>query len=77
MTTMSYEAVPAVEGDAEATPGNTLVMKFGGTSVEGPERIKAVARRLQKVIAPRILHHFFWNLPGELIEKIRNVARSF
>ena len=33
MTTVGYEAVPAVEGDAVASPGNTLVMKFGGTSV--------------------------------------------
>ena len=46
MTTVGYEAVPAVEGDAVASPGNTLVMKFGGTSVGDTEKIKGVARRL-------------------------------
>src|SRR5438445_13072759 len=46
MTTISYEAVPAVEGDAAAAPGNTLVMKFGGTSVGDTGKIKDVARRL-------------------------------
>jgi aspartate kinase len=46
MTTISYEAVPAVEGDAAAAPGNTLVMKFGGTSVGDTQKIKDVARRL-------------------------------
>src|SRR5437016_9414270 len=46
MTTTSYEAVPAVEGDAAAAPGNTLVMKFGGTSVGDTQKIKEVARRL-------------------------------
>jgi len=46
MTTVGYEAVPAVEGDAAASPGNTLVMKFGGTSVGDTEKIKGVARRL-------------------------------
>jgi aspartate kinase len=46
LTTVGYEAVPAVEGDAAASPGNTLVMKFGGTSVGDTEKIKGVARRL-------------------------------
>ena len=46
MTTVGYEAVPAVEGDAGAAPGNTLVMKFGGTSVGDTQKIKDVARRL-------------------------------
>jgi aspartate kinase len=46
VTTVGYEAVPAVEGDAAASPGNTLVMKFGGTSVGDTQRIKEVARRL-------------------------------
>jgi aspartate kinase len=46
MTTISYEAVPAVEGDAAAAPGNTLVMKFGGTSVGDTQKIRDVARRL-------------------------------
>jgi aspartate kinase len=46
MTTVGYEAVPAVEGDAAAAPGNTLVMKFGGTSVGDTQKIKDVAHRL-------------------------------
>ena len=44
MTTTQFEALPAVEG-AEPRLG-TLVMKFGGTSVADPAKIKDVARRL-------------------------------
>jgi aspartate kinase len=40
-----YEAVPGVAAD-EAPRVGTVVMKFGGTSVAGPERLKGVARRL-------------------------------
>jgi aspartate kinase len=46
MTTMDYESVPALAGEEAAPRAGTVVMKFGGTSVEGPERLKAVARRL-------------------------------
>jgi aspartate kinase len=47
MATTPYEAVPEVEGDAQAAPaGSTLVMKFGGTSVGDTQKIKDVARRL-------------------------------
>ena len=46
MTTAEYEAVPAVEPDDARAGVGTVVMKFGGTSVAGPERIKQVARRL-------------------------------
>jgi aspartate kinase len=42
--TTEFEALPAVEG-AEARTG-TLVMKFGGTSVADPQKIKDVARRI-------------------------------
>ncbi|MGB2953686.1 MAG: aspartate kinase [Gaiellaceae bacterium] len=44
MATTDYEAVPAVEG-AEPRIG-TVVMKFGGTSVADPAKIKEVAGRL-------------------------------
>ena len=44
MTTIEYEAVPAVHG-AQPKRG-TVVMKFGGTSLADPEMIKNVARRL-------------------------------
>ncbi len=44
MTTTEFEALPALEG-VEPRLG-TLVMKFGGTSVADPAKIKDVARRL-------------------------------
>jgi aspartate kinase len=46
MATTDYEAVPAVAGDAETSSQSTLVMKFGGTSVADPERLRAVAKRI-------------------------------
>ena len=52
MTTISYEAVPAVEGDAAAAPGNTLVMKFGGTSVGDTQKIRDVAQKPPFVPSP-------------------------
>src|SRR5436305_10490877 len=46
MASADYAAGPAVEGD-DATPRlGTVVMKFGGTSVADPEKLKSVARRL-------------------------------
>jgi aspartate kinase len=46
MAATEYESVPALAGE-EATPrAGTVVMKFGGTSVGDPERLKTVARRL-------------------------------
>jgi aspartate kinase len=44
MATTDYESLPAVER-AEPRTG-TLVMKFGGTSVADPQKIKDVARRI-------------------------------
>jgi len=46
MATTEYEAVPAVDADAEAPHLGTVVMKFGGTSVADPEKLKKVAARL-------------------------------
>src|SRR5712691_6832508 len=46
VTTTDYEAVPAVERDAEAAHLDTVVMKFGGSSVADAEKLKSVARRL-------------------------------
>jgi aspartate kinase len=46
MATTEYEAVPAVERDATRRDLGTVVLKFGGTSVGDPEKIKDVARRL-------------------------------
>jgi aspartate kinase len=45
MAGTQYETVPAVSTD-DAPRVGTVVMKFGGTSVAGPERLKNVARRL-------------------------------
>jgi aspartate kinase len=46
VATIDYEAVPAVEGDDTAPHLGTVVMKFGGTSVADPEKLRSVARRL-------------------------------
>jgi aspartate kinase len=44
VTETAFEALPELE---PGTPhAGTVVMKFGGTSVAGPERIKAVAERI-------------------------------
>jgi aspartate kinase len=45
VSTTEYEAVPAVAGEATARAG-TVVMKFGGTSVGDPEKLKDVAARI-------------------------------
>src|SRR5712691_9796715 len=45
MTTTDYEAIPAVERDQAARHG-TVVMKFGGSSVADPGKVRNVARRL-------------------------------
>ena len=46
MATTEFEQVPAVSPSPAPAAGGLVVMKFGGTSVDGPERLKAVARRL-------------------------------
>jgi aspartate kinase len=45
VTTTEFEAVPAVAGDAAARAG-TIVMKFGGTSVGDPQKLRDVAARI-------------------------------
>jgi aspartate kinase len=42
----AYEIVPAVETDEAPPHVGTLVLKFGGTSVSDPEKIRRVAARL-------------------------------
>jgi aspartate kinase len=46
MTETTYESVPEVAADEHAAHAGTVVMKFGGTSVAGPDRIKSVAKRI-------------------------------
>ena len=46
MTETTYQAVPEVSADERKPHAGTVVMKFGGTSVSGPARLKAVAQRL-------------------------------
>src|SRR5712691_9932218 len=46
MSETAYQAVPEVSADERTPHTGTVVMKFGGTSVSGPERLKAVAQRL-------------------------------
>jgi aspartate kinase len=45
VTETAYEAVPTIETDERPHVG-TLVLKFGGTSVADPEKIRRVAARL-------------------------------
>jgi len=45
-TETAYQTVPEVAADEHKPHAGTVVMKFGGTSVSGPERLKAVAQRL-------------------------------
>jgi len=45
VSTTEYETVPAVAGEATARAG-TVVMKFGGTSVADPQKLKDVAARI-------------------------------
>jgi aspartate kinase len=46
MAETAYQPVPSVAPDDARQQAGTVVMKFGGTSVAGPERLKAVAQRL-------------------------------
>ncbi len=46
MTTTDYEVVPTVQRDHSAMQYGTVVLKFGGTSVADPDKLKSVARRL-------------------------------
>jgi aspartate kinase len=46
MSETAYETVPAVESDEAPAHVGTLVLKFGGTSVADPEKIRRVAARL-------------------------------
>src|SRR5438309_4977237 len=46
MATTHYEAVPSIARDDRPARVGTIVMKFGGTSVADPERLKAVTRRI-------------------------------
>jgi aspartate kinase len=42
----TYQAIPEVAADERQPHAGTVVMKFGGTSVSGPQRLKVVAQRL-------------------------------
>jgi len=46
MATTHFEALPSIARDGRDRRVGTVVMKFGGTSVGSPERLKAVARRI-------------------------------
>ncbi|MDX6398126.1 MAG: aspartate kinase [Gaiellaceae bacterium] len=46
MAATEYEAVPSVDADAQAPHLGTLVLKFGGSSVADPEKLRRVAARL-------------------------------
>jgi aspartate kinase len=42
----TYQAIPEVAADERKPHAGTVVMKFGGTSVSGPQRLRSVAQRL-------------------------------
>jgi aspartate kinase len=46
MTETAYETLPELEGAETRERAGTIVMKFGGTSVAEPEKIRRVASRL-------------------------------
>jgi aspartate kinase len=46
MTEAAYETLPELESDEAKPAAGTVVMKFGGTSVADPEKIRRVAARL-------------------------------
>jgi aspartate kinase len=46
MTETAFEPLPAVEPAEPRTSAGTIVMKFGGTSVADPDKIRRVAARL-------------------------------
>src|SRR5438034_9679927 len=46
MAATEFESVPALARPEETPRGSTIVMKFGGSSVADPEKLKAVARRI-------------------------------
>jgi aspartate kinase len=46
MTETAYETLPELESDESRPAAGTVVMKFGGTSVADPEKIRRVAARL-------------------------------
>ena len=46
MAATEFEPVPAVARPESAPHASTIVMKFGGSSVADPDRLKAVARRI-------------------------------
>ena len=46
MVTTEYEVVPEISAKETLDRAGTVVMKFGGTSVAGVERLRAVAKRI-------------------------------
>ena len=46
MTEAAYETLPELESDETKPAAGTVVMKFGGTSVADPEKIRRVAARV-------------------------------
>src|SRR3712207_9445497 len=52
VTQTAFEPVPAVEPAEPASRAGTVVMKFGGTSVADPEKIRRVAARLAAAKRP-------------------------
>ena len=53
MTETAYETLPELESEETRAGTGIVVMKFGGTSVADPEKIRRVAARLVATRAAR------------------------
>jgi aspartate kinase len=80
MTETAHETVPEIASDEHAPHAGTIVMKFGGSSVEGPERLKTVAKRIvaaresgSRVIA---VLSAMGNTTDDLLELARQVSAT-
>ena len=71
-----FEAVPAVETDAERPDHGVVVMKFGGTSVADPERISAVAGRLAAAHDAGVRVVAVLSAMGDTTDELLELARA-
>jgi aspartate kinase len=76
MAATEFEAVPAVGADVQQPQSRVVVMKFGGTSVAGAERILAVARRLADARAAGYRVVGVLSAMGDTTDELLDLARQ-
>ena len=78
MSEATFEPVPAVEPAEPPAAAGTLVMKFGGTSVADPEKIRRVASRLveAKRAVNRVVAVDGKDVTGESVEAVARMIRG-